>query len=161
MDELRDIKPLVPLSEPLPWWLWLVAASLLLAAAAFTWRKLRRRSAAPAVVSDAEAARLALGAIRGTRPRDQAGAERLQSHLAVVLRRWLEARFEVHATEMTTEELTAEPTLVDLLGEDGRATLVTLLAFADAVRFAGRPASPEEHAESIERAWTLVNRSAA
>jgi hypothetical protein len=159
MDELRDIKPLVPLSEPLPGWLWLLAALVVVVAMMFTWRKLRRKKAAPVIVSDAEAARLAFAASRGTRPRDLAGAERLQSHIAAVLRRWVEARFDVHATEMTTEELTAEPRLVKALGEDGRSTLVALLAFADAVRFAGRPASADEHAESIERARALVNRS--
>ncbi len=161
MDELRDIKPLVALSEPLPWWLWLMVAAVVLAVAVAAWRKLRRKKTARAPVSEAEAARLALAAIRGTRPRDQASAERLQSHVAVVLRRWVEACSDVHATEMTTEELTAEPGLAELLGEDGREALVSLLAFADAVRFAGRPASPDEHAESVERAWTLIDRSAA
>ncbi|MEZ0310287.1 MAG: hypothetical protein ACAI38_00840 [Myxococcota bacterium] len=159
MDELRDIKPLVPLSEPWPWWLWLLAALVLVGAVMLVWRKLRRKERAPAAVNDAEAARLALAAIRGTRPRDQAGAERLQSHIAVVLRRWIEASFDVHATEMTTEELTAEPRLLKALGEEGRSNLVALLAFADAVRFASRPASPDEHAESVERAWALVDRS--
>lgn len=58
---------------------------------------------------------------------------------------------------MTTEELTAEPRITHALGEDGRSTLLALFAFADAVRFAGRQASPDEHVASVERAWALVD----
>lgn len=156
MDELRDIKPLVPLSDPVPAWIWalvaLVASSLLV----LLWRRTRRKTVDPLLLSEAEAARRALEAVRGFRPRDRISAERLQSHIAIVLRRWLEARSEVHATDMTTEELEADPRLAKVLGNEGRATLVAILTFADAVRFAGRSATEDEHRESVERASALV-----
>lgn len=158
MDELRDIKPLVPLSEPLPWWLWAVLGVVVLAAAFVVLRKWRKKPAAPVVLSETDAARLALSAIRGMRPRDQAAAERIQSHIALVLRRWIEAQHAVHATDMTTEELTAEPALRRALGDAGRDSAIALLTFADQVRFAGVSAPADEHTASIERAYALVVR---
>ena len=161
MEELRDIKPLVPLSTPLPTWFWALVGLALLAALLVAWRRARTKRVPRAVVSDADTARLAIAAIRGARPSDQAAAERLQSHVALVMRRWIEAHSDVQATEMTTEELTAEPRLAAILGDDGRSMLLELLALADAVRFARRAVSPDEHAASVERAWTLVNRRTA
>lgn len=158
MDELRDIKPLVPLSEPLPWWLWAALGAMVLVALLVLLRRWRKKPLAPAMISEAEAARLALAAIRGMRPRDQAAAERIQSHIALVLRRWIEARHAVNATDMTTEELTAEPGLRRVLGDAGRDEAIALLSFADKVRFAGVTAPADDHVASIERAYALVAR---
>lgn len=156
MDELRDIKPLVSLSWGLPWWLWAVGAALACAVAgALWWRRLRRRAVTPPP-SATELALRAIDAVRAADPRDTAEAYALQAHLAVVLRRWLEGRFSVAALEMTTEELASLPRLTEVLGENARETLLTLLKRSDDVRFGECRLEREVHRAAIENARALI-----
>jgi hypothetical protein len=163
MDELRDIKPLVPLSLAIPWWVWgLVGVGLAaVAALLLVWQRRKRRAVTPTIASPAEAARLALEAVRGLAPATQAGAEQLQGHVAAVLRLWLTGVKDLHATDLTTEELAADERVESRLGDDGRDLLIDLLAFADKVRFAGLAAPASEHSARVERAYRLITRGGA
>lgn len=162
MDELRDIKPIVPLSWTMPWWAWAAAACVALLVLAVVWWRRRKSRPLPAPVrSPADAAKLALEAVRGMAPRDRIAAERLQSHVAAVLRYWLTYARGLHATDLTTEELRADARLTHALGDDGREVMLELLAFADTVRFAGQEAEATVHTRCVERAYLLVTRGGA
>lgn len=104
-DDIRDIRG--PMFEPAPFWAglegWAVAALALVAAAVAGWlvyRWLHRPKDARAV---------ALARIDRARAlADRGAAKALAVELSEAVRGYLEARFEVHAPQRTTEELLAE-----------------------------------------------------
>lgn len=154
MDELHDIKPVIDYAPGVPWWVYALAA---VAIGIFAvWFLLRHKKKPTPVVDPNRMTLLSLEALRGVSPRDRVSAERLQTQLSMVLRRWVEVRWGIRATDMTTEEIAAHVEMRSALGVDRAAVLVDLLAFADRVRFAGVEATGPEHMVSVERAQALV-----
>jgi hypothetical protein len=157
MDELRDIKPIIDYAPAWPWWVWAIAAAALLTACALVWLvRRKRRPVVAAAVDPSHAALVALDALSGMEPSDRISGQRLQTQLSMILRSWLESRWSLRATDMTTEELAANLVLARSLGAENREALLDVLVVADRVRFADEDLQPAQHAAAVKRARSLV-----
>lgn len=151
-NDIRDIRPPVPLPNPWVWLLWLLAAAVLAAAALVLWRRWRHRRAAELVVPP--------------EPPHVRARRRLHDALALLhdprafcfavsdaLRWYLEERFAFHAPERTTEEFLVELQHTGLLAPDQKGTLADFLQRCDLVKFAryepGEPELRELHAVAL------------
>lgn len=147
--DIRDIKGLVPV--PMPWWVWALVATAVVALAAGIWWW-RRRKPAP-VINPAtppptpfEIALAALAKLRSA----NLPVEDFYTELSDIVRQFIEGRYGLRAPERTTEEFLAEAQLpahqMDLL----RAFLVE----CDLVKFARhQPALADR-----ERAFAAVEK---
>jgi hypothetical protein len=161
-EKVTDIRGLKPLERPTPEfpWLPLSAAAVLVAVAAVLlglW--IRRRHAGESGAPPRPAHEVALdrlAALAGLDRSDPAAVHRLHFELSEVLRVYVEARFGLNATDLTTEEIVvALPRLPDLEGGDACA-FRRFLVDTDRVKFADhRPAEPEIEA-TFERARAFV-----
>jgi hypothetical protein len=152
MDELHDIKPLEPIFV-MPWWAWVLAAVLVVKVCVLVWLLRRRRTAT--VVSPRE--RLLTELAMLTAPADVEAALVFQTRLAALLRAWVELRFGVAATDMTSEELQRDLALGRSMGATLRGEFLDLLALADAARFARSDVALDRHAEALRRARAFVD----
>ncbi|MBC7793045.1 MAG: DUF4381 family protein [Clostridia bacterium] len=153
MDELHDIKPLEPIFA-MPWWGWALVTVLVVKVAVLIALLRRRRKAEP-VLTPMQRIRRELDGM--TAPADKPSASQFQTRLAGLLRGWIEARFELPATDMTTEELTRDLGLSRALGAELRGELLSLLTLADETRFARLDVTLQRHAEAIIRARRIVD----
>jgi hypothetical protein len=142
-NALRDIKP--PVVIPTGWaWVWWVLGTLAAAALAlWVWRYWRRRRAELAVVPEI--------------PPHVLARRKLEEALALLgqprefcilvsdtIRQYLEARFNFHAPERTTEEFLHELRGTDLLVDTQKESLGGFLQSCDLVKFARyEPREPE------------------
>ncbi|MBU6409675.1 MAG: hypothetical protein KGR98_04735 [Verrucomicrobia bacterium] len=134
-NDIRDIKPPIPIpNEWTPLW-WAVAAITVLAALFVAWRAWRRRRArvpiVPPVPSHVRARQMlekALQFIGQPKPFCT-----LVSH---AIRVYLEQRFDFRAPERTTEEFLRELTRTDRLTPGQKQSLAQFLESCDLVKFA-------------------------
>ena len=125
----------------------LVAGTVLLA------RRPRHEPVAPAVPAH-ERARLELEALLATDLIDRRGWKAYFTELTGILRRYLEARFALHAPAQTTDEFLRDPATRDALTAEQNARLASLLARADVIKFAEAAAderSARAAAEDVAR----------
>ncbi len=152
MQDILDIKG--PLALPPLWWPWLLAALLLLLAGFLAWWLWRRRRPRPLPPPPAphETALRALEALE----REPGLADRdFYYQLSALLRGYLEARFQLPALEMTTEELV--PRLEALaIPTASRLETARLLRRADPVKYAGRAAPAAMRHQDLETVRSLV-----
>lgn len=141
-DDIRDIRG--PIELPDPWWitygpglLVALAAALAIAGTLVIARRLRREPSPRDV---------ALAQLTDARQRIAAGdPARFGEAVSEAVRRYLEARFALHAPRLTTEEFLAE-----LAADESspvrahRTRLGELLAFCDAAKFGGFRLAEEE-----------------
>lgn len=134
-NDIRDIRPPVPLPDVWSWLPWLLAAVVLAAGAFLLWRHRRRRAlSTPPAPSE---------------PPHLRARRRLQEALALLddprafcfavsdaLRGYLEERFALHAPERTTEEFLLELQYSAVLAPDQKTTLADFLQQCDLVKFA-------------------------
>lgn len=163
--DIRDIKPLIELPRHPS--LGLVIAALValavLALALWWWRHRRRAQSAVTPTPD-PADVVALRALRELR--DDLVAARVDVHpfyfaLSGVVRTYVEARYGLNATDLTTFEIRArvaeQAELAPAVAED----LVTLLDAADWVKFARAPATVGDAERACDRARRLVETTRA
>lgn len=163
-EEITDIRGLKPLERPAPEvpWLWIAGGGVLAAAAAallLFWLRRRRRDAPAAPPRPAhEVALERLDALARLDRTDPETVHRLHFELSEVVRIYVEARFGLNATDLTTEEIVvALPRLPGLEG-DTACRLRRFLVDTDRVKFADhRPAETEieaafEHARAFVEA---------
>lgn len=155
--DIRDLKPLRRIPSPWPWaWIGGSLAALLVAAIA-GWLYLRhraRRGAAPLAVPPHELAFAELAALRDIDLEDAAAVRRFYFRISEILRAYVEGRFELNATDLTSEEIVALlPGLGGLEAEQSTALQRFLLA-TDRVKFAHHAPSPAE----IEGVWETALR---
>jgi hypothetical protein len=151
-NDIRDIRPPVPLPAPELWLAWALAGALLAGAAFLLWRRFRRARAQTLVVPP--------------EPPHIRARRRLHDALALLpdarafcfavsdaLRAYLEERFAFHAPERTTEEFLVELQQTGLLAPDQKTTLADFLQRCDLVKFArhepGEPELRELHAVAL------------
>jgi hypothetical protein len=148
MEDIRDIKGLVPVPHSW-WWLLIPLALVVIAVAIWLWRRGRKPILAAPVVRVLTPLEAALAALQQLR-QDAPPAEEFYTRLSDIIRHYIENRFGLRAPERTTEEFLAEATLpaqhMTLLG--------AFLREADLVKFARlRPGT-----EDMDRAATAGER---
>lgn len=160
MTDIHDIKPALEMGMDLRWLYWTAGIAALLAAAYLAWRMWRRYRQPPAEVAEAEP------------PADAQAFERLEAlaadaavdakafyfKLSAIVRVYIERRFDFPAAEMTTEELL--PRLDRLqLGPELAEPLKAFCRYADPVKFAGVPASPDRMTDDLAFARFFVSET--
>ena len=150
MNDIRDIKGPVAVTEPGPVWpLWVGAGGLALAGLA-VWRWRRLRHAPPPSAEATQAALAALGPDGGTRDDRE-----YYFQLAAVARDILDARSAIPATALTLTEIAAavdRSALAPALAEALRA----LLARAEQACFAAAPVTRADRARDWQTAAALA-----
>jgi hypothetical protein len=152
MEDIRDIKGLVPLPHGL-WWLGLLLAVAAAAAVAF-WLWKRRKPATPGAIrvplTPFEVAARALRQLREENP----PVDEFYTRLSDIVRRYLEGQLGLRAPERTTEEFLYETSRDHALSSEHRDLLAAFLQESDLVKFARfRPGE-----EDKQRAWAAAER---
>jgi hypothetical protein len=157
MEDIRDIKGLVPVPHGW-WWLWLLLA-VATAAVAFWLRKRRQQPAvsafAPPPLTPYELAVRELQRLREENP----PVEEFYTRLSDIVRRYLEGQMGLHAPERTTEEFLFEVSRDHSLSEEHRELLGAFLQEADLVKFAKFQPGREDMKRAIEAAEKFVRES--
>ncbi len=158
-NDIRDIKPLQAMPGS---WRWIVGLGVVLGvlvgvAAYLYWRKKQRSVVAPPIPAHV----LALAALRRLRRTDlQTSAEKRRYYfeISAVLRGYVEGRYRLNATDLTTEEILDN---LDGLGiENEECTrLRRFLLHGDQVKFAASIPTQEEILATYERAFTFVENT--
>lgn len=158
-SDIRDIKPLQAMPGS---WRWIVGLGVVLGvlvgvAAYLYWRKKQRSVVAPPIPAHV----LALAALRRLRRTDlQTSAEKRRYYfeISAVLRGYVEGRYRLNATDLTTEEILDN---LDGLGiENEECTrLRRFLLHGDQVKFAASIPTQEEILATYERAFTFVENT--
>jgi hypothetical protein len=138
MEDIRDIKGLVPL--PHSWW-WLWALLVVAAVAAALWLYLRRRSKTETVSAGPPPSpyAVAIQALRQLLDENLMGrgeVDAFYTRLSDIVRHYLEGRFGLRAPERTTEEFLYEIARDSALAPEHQALLGLFLQEADLVKFA-------------------------
>lgn len=130
MEDIRDIKGLVPIPIN-PWWWAVLLGVLALAAIAFWLWKRRQPKVVTPVVAPLTPYEIAMQALQRLREENPA-VEAFYTRLSDIVRQYIEARFGLRAPERTTEEFLAEAAL----SPEYMALLGAFLSECDLVKFA-------------------------
>ena len=153
MEDIRDIKGLVPL--PHNWW-WLCLLLILAAALAYwLWKRRQSTDATPALppLTPYELAIRALQQLREDNP----PAEEFYTRLSDIVRHYLEGRFRLHAPEQTTEEFLYEVSENNVLTREHKDLLGAFLQESDLVKFARHHPEPADMQRALEAADKFVH----
>lgn len=156
--DIRGLKPLREVVRPTPWW-WFAAgggAVALMGLLGFLlWRRSHRAKLVPPRPAH-EVAYEALERLRRTDFDDPEAMRLFHFEISEVIRTYVENRFTLNATDLTTEEIVAElDGLRDLSGDESRR-LHSFLAATDRVKFAAYHPGEEEISTTYEGALSFV-----
>lgn len=160
-EEIADIRGLKPLERPAegPPWAWIAggASLALLLLGFFLWLWHRDRSASEAPPRAAhEVALERLAALAQADRSDPETVHRLYFELSEVVRVYVEARFGLNATDLTTEEIVVALPAVRGLDTEPALALRRFLIATDRVKFADHQPSEEEVLTELDRARDFV-----
>jgi hypothetical protein len=148
MEDIRDIKGLVPVPHD-GWWLWLALAAAVAGGVAWWLWKRRQPAAVAAPLTLPSPLEIALAALQRLR-QDEPPVEEFYTRLSDIVRHYIEDQFGLRAPERTTEEFLAEATLP----AEHMQSLGAFLAEADLVKFARhRPGK-----QDMERAFGAAEK---
>ncbi len=158
VTDIRELKPLRKIERPAPWW-WYAggggAVAVLALAAFLLWRRRREPAAVPPRPAH-EIAFEALERLRHTDFDDLEAMRRFHFEISEVVRAYVEGRFGLNATDLTTEEIFDHlGELAELDGESNRRLRLFLIA-TDRVKFAAHEPPEEEIGETYEGALSFV-----
>lgn len=157
--DIRELKPLREVRASTPWFL--VVATVLgvaLIGAVLFWY-LRRRARYKDLVPPIPAHELAFEALNGLRRTDFGDPESVRQfyfQISEVVRTYVEGRFQLNATDLTTEEIVANLVAVDDLPADQNQVLHEFLADTDQVKFAHREPTRKDIEGTYEMALGFV-----
>lgn len=161
--ELRDIKPLRPAKAVIwPYVALGVVLVALLAAGLWLWWRRRKNKraeaqAARAILPPHEIALNALQALHRVNFADEKAVRQYYFAISEVLRAYVTARFELMASQLTTEEIFSRlPRLVELAPPEN-LRLRAFLAQTDQVKYALHQATPEEISATYEQAVAFID----
>ena len=158
VTDIRGLKPLRQVETPTPWWLWSAAgagAVLLGLLGVWLWRRRRQQAVVPPRPAH-EVAFEALARLRQTDFEDTEAMRQFHFEISEVIRAYVESRFALNATDLTTEEITAVLDEVRGLAGDDNACLRRFLVATDRVKFAAHEPSEEEIEDTYEGALSFV-----
>lgn len=160
--EATDIRSLKPLREVRPGPPWVLIAAvvvgLLLSGAVTVWylrRRASRRSLVPPVPAH-ELAFAALDRLRRTDFDDPVAVRRFYFQISEVVRAYVEGRYRLNATDLTTEEILVDLISVEELAPDHDEILRQFLVATDQVKFARREPSRSDIEGTYEQALGFV-----
>jgi len=159
--DIRGLKTLVPPEYPLPPYVWVAAGLVglvLLAAGILFWRRRRGEVVAPPVPPH-ELAFAALDALRATDFDDPVAVRRYHFAISEVFRQYVEGRFGLNATDLTTPEILARLGELGGLGNEERILVRSFLLHTDEVKFAGHRPGEDEIRERYAEALQFVQRT--
>jgi len=152
MEDIHDIKGLVPLPHNL-WWLWAPLVIAVVAVVVFWLWHRRRPGARVAVIPPPSAYEVAIRSLQQLREADLP-VEEFYTRLSDIVRHYLEGQLGLRAPERTTEEFLYEASRDRTLSTEHRELLGAFLQESDLVKFARfRPG-----ADDRERAFAAAER---
>jgi len=158
-EDIRGLKPLREIRSPIPWLKIVLGIVVALLVAAGLWwylrQRARRRDEVP-LVPPHEVAFEALNALRGTDFDDPAAVRFFYFQISEVVRAYVEGRFGMNATDLTTEEILANLETLDQLAADQNEVLRRFLVDTDQVKFAHREPSRGNIKSTHEQALSFV-----
>ncbi|MEO1129291.1 MAG: hypothetical protein AAFX05_06215 [Planctomycetota bacterium] len=161
--ELAALKSIVEPPAVFPWWLLLVVGGVVLIGAivaAITW-KVRRREKQERIIRRS-AHEVALEALDALQAKDLVGRGRIKQYYleaSLILRRYIEDRFTLHAPERTTEEFLQEARLDVALTAQDLEVLERFLEHCDLVKFARMPVTPEQAGRTADTMRDFIERT--
>ncbi len=161
--DIRDLKPLQPMPAP-RWPYWLasgIGLTLMLVVASVIWMRKRRKALVVPPVPPHEVAYAALSVLRHTDFTDPEAVRRYFFGISDVLRSYVEARFGLNATDLTTEEILPRLGELQTVAGPERVKLKETLMAADQVKFADHPAGTTDIEQAYERALSFVEATTA
>ena len=161
-DDIRSVKPPVPLPGRYGFLLWVLAV-ILFAGLLWLLRNLflrRKMTPVPAAVPPPWAVAFQrLQTLKDAGFPDGEGVKTFYTELSDILRRYIEGRFQIRAPEMTTEEFLVYLKKTPALSAQYKSTLQDFLNGCDMVKFAKFSSSPYEMEHSLALAWQLVSET--
>jgi len=151
-NDIRDIKPPVPIPNVWEWVWWMLATLAIIVLAVFVWRWWQKRR------SQVPAEPLVPAHVRAKQKLEEAWALISQPKPFCILvsdtiRSYLEEQFDFRAPERTTEEFLHELQATDLLSPEQKESLGKFLESCDLVKFAkyepGEPELRELHGSAV------------
>jgi hypothetical protein len=151
MEDIHDIKGLVPL--PHQWW-WLLVLVALLAVVYWLWK--RRQPTKPVHTPPPPTPyELAIRALKQLRE-ENPPVEEFYTRLSDIVRRYLEGRFHLRAPERTTEEFLYEVSQNNALAQEHKDLLGAFLQESDLVKFARHHPEQSDIQRALEAAEKFV-----
>ncbi len=166
--EAEGLAPIKDVAEPPPsparlWWIAGGAAAIVAAIALVTWLIRRRRFAPadrpPPLITAHELALRRLNELMAQRLIERGLIKPFYESASLILRRYIEDRFGLHAPERTTEEFLLESRASALLSEGDVAALERFLEHCDLVKFAKLPATPEQASGAVDTVRDFIERT--
>ena len=158
MEDIRDIKGLVPVPHDW-WWLWCLLAVLVLVTVAVWLRKRRKattsQSAFVAPLSPYDVAMRALHRLGEENPE----VEEFYTRLSDIVRRYLEGQLGLRAPERTTEEFLYETSRNHTLSSEHKELLSAFLEESDLVKFARFRPGDEDKRRAFVAAEKFVHET--
>lgn len=157
-EDIRGLKPLRRVARPVPWGWIAGSVVVLIALAVALWLYLRQRRRASEVPPEPAhlVAFRALDSLRAMDFSDSEEVRRFYFAVSEVVRAYVEGRFGLNATDLTTEEILGEVAGLPELAEEPREGLREFLLETDRVKFADQFAGETEVAATYEQALGFV-----
>lgn len=162
MEDIRDIQP--PVDYPVNWIPWLILVGIVLFGILVAY--LLKGHVHPVERVPSEPVRpawvIAQDALSDFKKKNYPGQGLVKlyfSELSDILRRYIEARFDINAPDMTTEEFLESLRFSGTLREEHQARLQNFLTSCDMVKFAKYGASSEEMNKSFEMVEDFVRQT--
>ena len=161
---LGEVKSIVePAPIHVPWWVWVVGgvgtAGLGALLAWILIRRARRRAAQPTYKTAHEIALEQLEALEQKNLVSAGQLERLHDEASLILRRYIEDRFSLHAPERTTEEFLHEARSSARLMDSDVVVLEVFLRQCDMVKFAKFEPAAEQAGKITDAVREFVQRT--
>ena len=155
--DIRGLKPIERRPNQIPW-MWIgVGGLVILAGSLLAWWMLRRRSAAvEAAIPPHERAFARLDALRATDFGDRQAVRRFCFAISEIVREYVEGRFGLNATDLTTEEIIDDLPSIAELSAPHQQELIHFLRSTDQVKFAGSDPDPSGIERIYESALSFV-----
>ena len=157
-DVIRDISPAVEIIRPFPWlWVSVIASALMiLLIGLWLFSRRKKKVPPPPLVIPIPPGKEALKSLESLGFTD---LKQYYIDLSLIVRRFIERRFELNAPEQTTDEFLVVASRSKSLDDSYRSMLEGFLREADMIKFAKFQVSPSHADESAQGLTLFVKES--
>ena len=161
---IADIDDVVEMPKPpWPWWVWLSIALVLIAAllaiAFWLWSRSRPAKAVRIFKSAHEIAYERLRRLVDQQLVENQRVKEFYEHISIILRHYIEDRFDLRAPEQTTEEFLSELKQSAALAPSDKESLEHFLAHCDLVKFAKHHPDQHQIQDTFDLAKAFVEKT--